>query len=297
MAATPSVLPSSGPCPRCHAQYSGSDRYCATCKHDLGAPNVREFGGPESRKALSRRAAGAERAAKKSKKCRQEFQNLSDVVQGRSGVVVTMPASVARNLAADPRLIYENVETLVGAGIRRPPSLQDDKHRAAVVGILFGTYGRQVVYGILSLTCQGLPTYGDIGCRLRSIAIDDRTTFLETNSYRFVEQHRLRPGVPVPPGYAAVWDNRHVLAVAKLGKSLPWGTCLAEWQRLLVQTDRKDRSKDEFIEAHIYDSFDIAAVEAMIPCEGKDLSRGAKLDIKLALEFFASRSGGKAGSK
>ena len=249
---------------------------------------MREFGSPESRKALSRRAAEAEKAARQAKKQWQELQNLSDAIQHRSVVVVTMPAATAREMATDPRLIYENVETLVGAGVRRPPSLQDDKHRAAVVGILFGTYGGQVVYGILSLTGDGLPTYGDVACRLRSIAIDDRTTFLESNSYRFVEQQGLRPGEPVPPGYVAVWDNRRDLVVAKLGKSLPWGNCISDWQRLLVRTDGKNRSKDEFIEAHIFESFDIAAIEAMIPCDGKTLSKEAKIDLKLATEKFTA---------
>ena len=202
-----------------------------------------------SRKALNRRHVQAESLLRRSKKCRQELQNLSNTVERRSVVVVAMPASVARDLVTDPRRIYANLETLVGAGVRRSPSLQDDKQRAAVVGILFGTYGRELRYGILSLTNEGLPTYGDVCCRLRSVAIQDRTTFLETNSYRFVEHHELYGSKPVPRGYFAVWDNRHALAVAKVAKSLPCGNCVSDWQKLLVQTDGNDRSKDEFIEA------------------------------------------------
>jgi hypothetical protein len=202
-----------------------------------------------------------------------------------------MPASVARTLVFDPRMIYENVEALVGAGIRRPPSLQDDKHRAAVVGVLFGTYGRKVVYGILSLTGEGLPTYGDVYCRLRSVAIWDRTTFLETNSYQFVERHQLRAGMAMPHGYFAVWGNRHHLVTAKIGQSLPSGNCVSAWQAILVHTDGKDRSKDEFIEAHIYDSFDIGAIEEMLP--NKRLSKDARIDVKLALEKFGTRSIGR----
>ena len=292
MAAKTTVLPSSGSCPRCGTAYSGSLRYCPTCKNDLGAPNVREHGSPESQAALNDRATQVKKLARRSKKCWQELQNLSDAIERRSGVVVTMPASVARNLVSDPDTIYENMETLVGAGVRRPPTLQEDKHRAAVVGILFGTYGRQVVYGILSLTAEGLPTYGDMSCRLRTIAIQDRTTFLETNSYRFVAQHRLLPNTPVPRGYAAVWNDRHLLAICKLGKSLPFGTCVSDWQRLLVQTDGRDRSKDEFVEAHIYDSFDIAAVQEMLPVS-KQLCKEARIDVKLALERFAARSSGQ----
>jgi hypothetical protein len=202
-----------------------------------------------------------------------------------------MPAAVARNLVSDPRTIYENVETLVGSGIRRPPSLQDDKHRAAVAGILFGTYGKQILYGVLTLTGEGLPTYGDIYCRLRSVAIQDRTTFLETNSYRFVEHHKLRAGMSVPQGYVAVWNNRHDLVTAKLSRALPHGSNISDWQGLLVQTDGKDRSKDEFIEAHVYDSFDVAAVEEMQPAK-KKFSREASIDVKLALEKFAARGTG-----
>ena len=298
MPAKTTILPSSGLCPRCGSAYSGAERYCLTCENDLGAPNVREHGSSASRKALNNRGAEAERRARRSSKCWQELQNLSDAVKNRSGVVATMPAAVARNLVYDPRMIYENYETLVGARARRPPSLLNDKQRAAVVGLLFGTYGERIMYGILSLTNEGLPTYGDVCCRLRSVAVQDRTTFLETNSYRFVEQHRLSPSGPAaPPGHSAVWDNRHTLAIAKVAEFLPCGHCIADWQRLLVQTDGKDRAKDEFIEAHIYGSFDIAAVEEMIAPVNKQLSKEAKIDVKLALEQFAKKSSGQGKSR
>ncbi len=59
--------------------------------------------------------------------------------------------------------------------------------------------------------------------------------------------------------------------------------------RLLVCSDRKDRENDEFIEAHIYDGFDIAAVEQMIMTTKKGMTRGQRVDAKLAIELFEKR--------
>ena len=65
--------------------------------------------------------------------------------------------------------------------------------------MLFGTFVK-VRYGILSLTNEGLPSYGEVCCRLRRIAIEDRTSFLECNSFKFIAQHKLTPGRGYPRG-------------------------------------------------------------------------------------------------
>ncbi len=200
-----------------------------------------------------------------------------------------MPSGIALFLASDPRNVYANIETLVGAGIRQAPILEHDKHRKAVTGLLFGTYGDKLRYGILSLDKSGLPTYGDVCCRLREIAISDRTSFLETNSYKFVEDHNIRAGSPIPVGHRAVWENRHWLALAKLTGRIIKGQDAADWQRLLCYSDGKERANDDFIEAYIFDGFNIDAVEEMVKVEGKHFSKDVIIEIKLALDKFSKR--------
>ena len=283
-------------CPKCGTSVSEIERYCTTCRYDLGAPNVRESGSPVERHALKERASEARERARSDKRL-PEFKNFSEALKRYSGVVVTLPAAVARNLVFDPRAIYTGYEVPVEAGVRRPASLDHDRHRRAVGGLLFGSYDGKIRYGALSLTHSGLPTYGEICCHLRSVAIQDRTSFLESNSYTFVEEHSLRPGMPIPPGYRAVWDNRHELALAKLGGLLGKAQGIAAWQDLLVSSDGKDRNKDDFIEAHIYDSFDIGAIDGMCRVSRKRLSKESSIDAKLALERFSKRATAGGQSK
>ena len=79
------------------------------------------------------------------------------------------------------------------------------------------------------------------------------------------------------------------MAIAKLVTSLPYGSCITDWQKLLLQTDGSDKSKDEFVEALIYDSFDIGAVDSM-EATRKNLSKEASLDARIAKERFAARA-------
>ena len=275
-------------CPQCNSRLPDSDRYCLTCRHDIGAPNVRSAGSQSERSTLKKRFEAAKRKAR-SKKLGQPFNNCCDTIDKNSSVVVAMPAAVARKLVADPRELYVNIEKLVGAGVRCPPTQQDDRHRCAVTGFLFGSYGPKICYGFLSFNDEGLPTYGQVFCRLRTVTIQDRTSFLEENSFTFVQKHDLRLHSSIPEGYRAVWENRHQLALAKISDSLTTASGVSAWQKLLVYSDGKTRANDDFIEAHIFDSFDIAAVERMVVANMKRMSRSEKLDAKLAIEFFEKR--------
>lgn len=275
-------------CPQCNSWLPDSDRYCLTCRHDVGSPNVRSAGSQSERSALKKRFEAAKRKAR-SRKLEQPFNNCRDTIDKNSSVVVAMPAAVARKLAEDPRELYVNIEKLVGAGVRCPPAPQDDRHRCAVTGFLFGSYGPKITYGVLSLNDEGLPTYGRVFCRLRNVAIQNRTSFLEENSFTFVRKHNLRLHSSIPEGYRAVWQNRHQLALAKISESLTTASGVSAWQKLLVYSDGKTRANDDFIEAHIYDSFDIGAVERMVVANTKGMSRNEKIDAKLAIERFKKR--------
>ncbi len=288
--------PGSGECPRCKARVSDVERYCSTCRLDLGATDVRECNSNSERAEVNRRATQCKTRARFDK-CSADFDNFSQLLQRNSGVVVAMPAACALSLVSDPRAVYANYETLVAAGLRKPASLPEDKRRATVGGMLFGSYARQIRYGMLSLTDGGLPTYGDVCCRLRRVAIEDRTTFLEWNSYTFVKRYDIREGARVPVGHRAVWDNRHLLALAKLGGGISEGQGRVDWEKAMFETDARDRSRDDFIEAHIYDSFSIDAVETMRLATGKRPDKHTSLIARAALDLFQKSSRGQRGPK
>jgi hypothetical protein len=218
--------------------------------------------------------------------CSQEFIALETMVKDKSGVVISMLARVARNLFEDPNFIYVDYERLVGARARKPANPDNDRRRFAIGGLLFGNYADSIIYGVLSLTGGGLPTYGPIHCRIRSIAIDNRTSFLETNCYKFVRDHSVVTGDKLPVGYMACWDCRHKLVLAKLANSLSKGQTESDWQALLIHSDVQNRENDDFIEAHIYENFDKNAVESMVVFTDKKLSREEKLDSDIVMDKF-----------
>lgn len=140
-------------------------RHCPTCKTDAGAPNVRRCRTDENLKALLVRFENS-RMRVSGSGYSKEFSDLETIIKEKSGVVVSMPAGVARKPFDDPNFLYANYESLVGANIRRPADPDNDWHRCAVGGLLFGSYANCIVYGALSLTEEGLPTYGDVHCKL-----------------------------------------------------------------------------------------------------------------------------------
>lgn len=281
---TPEVV-----CPNCSTPLSASLRHCTTCQFDAGAPNVRACYSDENLKALTARYEDA-KALASAKGCLTEFETLTELIETQSGVVITMSARLAMSAMDDPTWLYTNYERLVGAKARKPASPGNDRHRFGVGGTLFAGYANDIMYGALSLTKEGLPTYGEVYCRLRSVTIDKRTSFLETNSYKFVSEHNISPGDKLPVGHTACWRQRHHLVLAKLAEHLSAGQTEPDWQALLLQSDGKDRNNDVFVEAHIFEGFDKYTIESMVPLTDK-LSRGEKLDLKLAISAFNKVNG------
>lgn len=285
-----SAISAQDTCSQCGATLSAAMRHCPTCRADAGAPNVRRCRTDENLKELSTRFEAAKELAS-ANGCSKEFSDLEALIKGKSGVVISMPAGVARKLFEDPNFLYKNYPQLVGADMRKPANFDHDRHRCAVGGLLFGSYADSIIYGALSLTEEGLPTYGPIHCRLRSVTINKRTSFLEVNSYRFVRDHDVTPGDKLPAGYSACWKYRHSLVLAKLADCLSTGQTESDWQAILVQSDGNDRKNDSFVEAHIYEAFDKNAVESMVVITGKKLRREDRLDMNIALSKFKSLRG------
>lgn len=194
-----------------------------------------------------------------------------------------MPSGVFRSLMTDPKKIYCNYEKLVNSGVMHPRAGEFDKKRHAVSGILFGSYCNDIVYGALSLSEEGLSTYGSVFCQLRPITIMNRTSFLEENSYRFIEKHQKRFGDPLPYGYWANWNTRHLLALVKNHSSFAAGLSKEDWGKLLFSSDGKDRNNDDFIEAHIFGTFNGKAIASAIASSTKKFSKNEKLDLQLGL--------------
>ena len=163
---------------------------------------------------------------------------------------------------ADDKALYYNYSLGVRGQIRKAATDQDDRHRRTIEAMLFGGYAEQVRYAALSLESTGLTSWGPFAIKLREIAIADRATLLEDNSFKFVQKHDIRPGGNIPQGYRSTWKERHKLAVAKLAKRISSSTLEKEHAQILLSSTG-DRKTDDFIEVHIYGTFDNKAVESV----------------------------------
>ncbi len=182
-----------------------------------------------------------------------------------------MPATVAWNLLRRQEALYAGYESQVNAGIRTPARSEHDRQRAAVGGVVFGSYAKEIRYGVLSLDNLGVRNYGPVHCRLRERAVAHRVTFMEENSFHFVERHGLTPSDSLPAGYRAVWRERDKLASTKLEPQLAHDQTAEDWAQLLVKNGR-NRSEDEFVEAHVFGSFNKDSVERIEIDEATSLS-------------------------
>ena len=274
-------------CPKCGVQEIIENvRNCPACSTDWGPMNVRAAERKDERAALLDRSTKATESAER-RKCTSQLDSLKSAVEISSHVVVAMPAFDARQLLRDRSSMYQNYENLVASGGRLPASLPDDHVRASVGALLFGSFAKAIRYGTLSLDGRGLPTYGTVFFKLRDVAVQDRVSFFEMNSYQFVEKFDLRPNKQIPQGYRSTWSDRHHLAAAKLCPKLTPGHTKAQWPGLLIKTDGKNRSKDEFIEAHIYGSFNASAVESASYAPKKTWAKDDKTDIPVIKELLA----------
>jgi hypothetical protein len=217
----------------------------------------------------------------------EEFALLVAAVNANSHVVVAMPTLSARTFLLDANALYANYEALVGGGIRTPATLENDIDRCVAAGKLFASFASNIRYGVLSINGVGLRNYGAVYLTLRDVAVEQRVSFLHENSYLFLKSLNAAFGGAVPQGFRSVWKNRTHLVAAKLESLLTKGSKIADWAGLLVMQG-KQRSGDQCIEAHIFDSFSADAVEAIESSKDK-LSRHEQTDIKYMTELLAER--------
>jgi hypothetical protein len=269
-------------CPQCGASIGWASERCVSCGRDIGFPNVRAASAPTEVDALEQRFKQSEAKAQESN-LSPEFCDLLDLAARSSGVVVSMPAEAALNLVTNESSQYASYEGLVGSEARAPAAFANDSHRQVVAGALFGVYGTEIRYGALSLGARGLATYGDLYCRLKQIAVQERTSFLECNSYDFLKRFGTENH---PPGYRSDWRNRGKLIVVKLQQSglLRSGYQSEDWERSLLISDGKNRLRDEFIEAHIFGPFNVYSIEQIVPAE--PIRKGKEKLVELVVNTF-----------
>lgn len=265
-------------CKHCGNSVNESYRYCQVCSEDAGTPNVRSCSCSENIDALNNRLDRQIEELRKHDKL-EMYESLIQELKKKLSVIIAMPPRVARNLFDDPSSVYTNYETLTNSGVKTPSTQKNSAQRGAVASILFGDYRENIIYGALSIDNYGLSTYGSAHCKLKNEAINKRTTFLECNSYKFVEKNKLKPGDQIPLGYATNWEKKEILVLLKLSEYIIKNDDINDVLNEILFTDKKDRSNDEFVEAHIYGNFVSSSIDS-VEYDG-DGSRQDKLDMEI----------------
>jgi hypothetical protein len=264
-------------CGNCGAPSNIQDLNCGSCGNFLGFPNVKLANLSEELDALESRWEEARREASD-----QGLQAVFDAItEYEWQLTVTIPTNIALTLVTDPKNHYVNYEQLTGAGARAHAEFAHDAHRRMVAGALFASFGDKIVYGALSKGQRGLSTYGSICCQLKTKSVRARSSFLEMNSYEFVGKYK----TSLPKGYRSVWENRGRLAALKLFDSgaLAANQVPDDWDRMILQTDGKNRNLDEYIEGHIFGPFTVYSISDM---GAADQSRRADKMVEAILEAF-----------
>lgn len=247
-------------CQRCGSGIPDSVEKCPTCGHYAGPPNVRAALSADETSALNLRYDEAVERAKASGSYHQLLW-LEEAGKA-SFAVVNVGLDFLFSFVTNDKLLYSTYSLATRSEIRKPASRSDEEDRLAVEAKLFGGYSDDIRYAALSADGSGVKSYGAFTLKLRDIAIADRATLLEDNSFDFVEKHGIRLRQRTPNGYRATWEERHKLVVAKLADRISPSTSRAELPKILLRS-AGDRATDDFVEVHIFGAFDINAVESV----------------------------------
>jgi hypothetical protein len=250
------------PCPRqdfpCDGRIPINLDHCPTCHHQVQAPNVRMAEHPEEKAALQLRFSNAQAHSQHTGTEHEWLQLLTCLQQTQA--VINLDIDTLEKLLSSSSVLYASYQQQVQAGTRTPAAFEHDANRLAVESRLYGSFGKRIIYAALSPDENGLWSYGEVTIILKPASIAHRASILEENSYDFMRRHRIPVIDPVfPLGYRSNWGDRHLLGSAKLAKDLKPGMTSSQLKALVIHSSG-DRSLDNFLEIHIFDTFDHRAI-------------------------------------
>jgi hypothetical protein len=269
-------------CQECQADISFHLRNCHVCDADIGYPNVRAA--DSERPELLNRYSESVKLAKIMSLSTQ-LRDFENSMHGSQAVMIRAVADVIPMLAKNTQL-YNTFAHQVSAGIRVAEDNLWDRSREAVESLIHPIYHRDIQYAVLSLDEYGAndPSYGGCHLSFKEITIKKRATVFEENSFEFVKRHQIIAGVvPVPKGYRATWDERHLLAVSKLSSKINKDTTLIDHKNILLSGYGK---LAEFIEVHIYGVVHISSFDKL------SISKGASSSEIATLSAYCSKISG-----
>ena len=246
-------------CPHCDKPLAWEKPNCPSCAAYIGAPNVREVKG--ERAVLM---ANYENAMTENRKrnCENETLQFADTIAAHSVAVINVWPTFLNQMLKGDKPLYSAYTKQTQAETRIASNINFDRERLGCEGILFGSYAPYICYAALSLDGRGLISYGTCSVTIVENRCKNTGSLLIENSYKFIRKYKILPGDKIPSGFRAVWEDRHYLAVSKLADKINANASLQDFSHLLLHSNG-NRDIDEFIEVHLYGTFNRHAFAAI----------------------------------
>lgn len=241
---------------------------CPACGAYAGAPNVRHAQREQTDLEQRYQAALAECQTRHADGVAQDFVKQ---IENDSRAVINGDAKFFLHFFNDENSLYASYQQATGASIRVAGEMANDVRRLTTEALIFGHYGSKIRYAALSLNGQGLYSYGNCSMVLKQSLCENQGSLTEENTFILADKHlqAFYHQKNLPLGIRATWQNRHKLALAKLGPQLNIASTAGSNADLLLYCVG-DRATDRFMEVHIYDAFSHRAVTAAtLPITGK----------------------------
>lgn len=252
-------------CPTCSAPVQPHLRSCHACETEIGFPNVRAA--EDERPDLLKRYHEAMKSAEH-RGALKEIAEFEKTAKG-SWAILCRSLSQVDSLVSGDNAVYVSFHAQVDSGARMP-RLGDhfEEKRPIVDAAIFPRYHDKINFAALSLGGPVPSNYGQYTIVLKDTLIAKRSSVFEENSFLFIERHQVQVAGNVPRGFRAVWNERHVLAVAKHANEIQAQITPDKFPGILSNNQRAKQDPD-FIEVHIFGGLTRAAIDRVIGPEPK----------------------------
>jgi len=224
---------------------------CVRCNADLGYPNVNVYSDDYFKDGLLDRYNQVVLDANATKK--EWIAAFEQALNTNAKVLINMDKHLLFEIVNnnEPYLAYRRA---VEDNKRVIAAINNDFKRTVIDASFYGSHGRDIVFATLSLDDDGLSSYGDVSITLNNDLVNDRISVFEKNSFSLYDDLTKNAGwnpanFPPPSGHFGIWETQGQLAVVKCHAALKTG----DYAKILLKS-AENRSKDEFIELHLYGS-------------------------------------------
>ena len=260
-------------CDFCSCEYPDTEPFCIACGHpgpygDGTYPNVILASSASEADALnsrySLRYTGSE--------------SFQDIVDSFENAVRSSKAVMARKYEPFKSYFSDLTDThKTYWQLLDPKKLWDEKpeidrkRELAEKATLPDCYP-EIRFAALSIDGIGVPFYGTYFLVANDKMVENRTSVFEDNCVFWREREGIDIDAAAPCGFRAVWENRHMLALAKLHAKITSATTTSDFPRLLLTWDTSgtgtdgcgEGDNDYFVETHIWGTVSPQTFEKVI---------------------------------